>query len=93
MSMSGALIHINEPRKILDTQDNLKLQVGDASIPIKSLTPRDQNIVAKFNLESEADYQNAIEILYSGTYRPSESSEINRFLPTLKNIIKEVFNI
>ena len=93
MSMSGALIHMNEPRKILDTQDNLKLQVGDASIPIKSLTPRDQNIVAKFNLESETDYQNAIEILYSGTYRPSESSEINRFLPTLKNIIKEVFNI
>jgi len=93
MSMSGALIHINESKEILDTQNNLKLEVGDALIPIKSLTPRGQNIIAELNLESEEDYQNAIEILYSGTYRPSESSEMNRFRPTLKSLIKEVFNI
>ena len=94
MSMSGALVHINESKKILYTQnDSLKLEVGNALIPIKSLTPRDPNIVIEFNLESEDDYQNAIEILYSGRYRPSESSEKNKFRATLKNIIKEVFNI
>tara|TARA_B100001939_G_scaffold346271_1_gene364680 strand:- start:274 stop:1770 length:1497 start_codon:yes stop_codon:yes gene_type:complete len=92
MSMSGALIRIDGP-KILDENNNLKLQVDDASIPIKSVTPRGQNTVAQFNFESEKDYQSAIGVLYSGTYRPSESSEKNKLLPTLKNIVKEVFNI
>ena len=90
--MSGALIRPDSP-KILSEKKNLRLQVGDALIPIKSATPRGQNIVAQFNIESEEDYQSTIDILYSGTYRPSESSEKNQFLPTFKNIAKEVFNI
>ncbi|WP_413402400.1 MULTISPECIES: glycosyltransferase [unclassified Synechococcus] len=93
MSLSGALIELAKPEELLNYSSPIILKINETNIPVKSAYERGLGIILIFDTINDKVQKHLIKYLYSGEFNPTDSSNSNKFLLTLRTISRQVFNL